>query len=113
MPVSHLSGRKGRIEVSLDGVTFTRSGSDATRQGTARRIHVDWNDVTGAELQTTSKGRPVIRVGVTGIPAASRHRDDPHAVKVFRKHSASAHQLVAQINDEVAARRRWREHAQT
>jgi hypothetical protein len=112
VPVTRLSGRKGRIEVSLDGVTFTRSESDATRHGTSRRIHVGWDDVTGAELQTTSKGRPVIRVGVAGTSAAAHHRDDPHAVKVPRKQSDSAHQLVAQINDEVAARRRWREHAQ-
>ena len=112
MPVTHLSGRKARIDVSLDGVTFTRSEADATRLGVARRLHAGWDDVTGAEVQTTSKGRPVIRVGVAGAPAAAHHRDDPHAIKVPRKESVSAHQLVAEINDEVAARRRWRQQAQ-
>ena len=111
MPVTHLSGRTGRIDVSLDGVTFTRSDSDATRRGAARRIHVGWDDVTGAEVQTTSKGRPVIRVGVSGAPAVAHHRDDPHAIKVPRKQSHSAQQLVTEINSEVAARRRWRENA--
>jgi hypothetical protein len=113
VPVTHLSGRKGRIEVSLGGVTFTRSESEAARRGTTRRLHVDWNDVTGAEVQTTNKGRPVIRVGVTDAADAAHHRDDPHAVKLPRKQSLFAHQLVAQINDEVAARRRWRQHAQS
>ena len=112
MPVTHLSGRKGRIDVSLDGVSFTRSDTDAARQGTARRIDVGWDDVTGAEVQTTSKGRPVIRVAVAGAPAVARHQDDPHALKLSRKLSEPAHELVEQINDEAAARRRWREHAQ-
>ena len=113
MPVTHLSGRKARIEVSLDGVTFIRSESDATRLGIARRIDVGWDDVTDAEVQTTSKGRPVIRVGVAGAPAVAHHRDDPYAIKVPRKQSGLAHELVAQIQDEVVARRRWRDHAQS
>ncbi len=113
MPVTHLSGRKARIDISLDGVTFNRSEPDAVRQGSAQRIHVEWNDVTGAEVESTSKGRLVIRVGVAGERAAAHHRDDPHAVKVPRRQEAAAHDLVTQINHEVAARRRWRQHAQT
>jgi hypothetical protein len=111
--VTHVSARKARIDVSVDGVTFIRSKPEATRRGTAQRIHVGWDDVTGAEVETTSKGRTVIRVSVAGTAATAHHREDAHAVKVPRNQSDTAHQLVEQINDEVAARRRWREHSPT
>jgi hypothetical protein len=113
VPVAHVSSRRAQIGVSLDGVTFTRSEPKPPGRGTTHQIHVGWDDVTGAEVETTSKGRAVIRVGVVGVPVPEHHRDDPHAVKVPRNQAESAHQLVEQINDEVAARRRWQQHARS
>jgi hypothetical protein len=109
--VTRLSGRKARIDVSLDGVTFTRSESEAIRRGLARRTHVDWDDVTGAEIRISGKGRAIVRVSVAGQDAVPRPRDDPHALKVPRKQAGTAHLLVEQINGEVAARRLWSRHA--
>jgi hypothetical protein len=111
VPVTHLSGRHARIDVTLDGIRFTRSEPDAVRRDTERVRDLEWEQVTGATVQTTRKGRAVIRVGVAGAPAVARHRDDPFAVKVPRKRTATAHELVERINDEVDARRRWRERA--
>jgi hypothetical protein len=105
-----LSGRRARIDVSLDGIAISRSEADATRYGVSPRIHVDWDDVSGAEVQTTRKGRPVIRLHVAGAATPVHQRDDPHAIKLPRKQAGIAHQLVAQINDEVSGRRRWRQH---
>lgn len=107
----HLVGRRARIDVSLDGVTFTRSESDAAKRGAARRTHVDWQDVTGAVLEVSGKGRPVIRVRVAGVSAVGHHRADPYAIKVARRQAEAARDLVDHIEDEVAARRRWRLHA--
>lgn len=110
---THLTTRRARIDVSLDGVTVTRSESDAAARGTTRRTHVDWDDIAGVEAQTTGKGRVVIRLAVVGAPAASHHRSDPYAVRVPRKQAEAAHALVRQIDEEVAARRRWRRHEQS
>lgn len=112
VPVTHLSTTKARIDVTLAGVSFSRSKSDAARRGTTRRVDLDWEDVTGAAIHTTNGGRAVIRVGVTDAPVALHHRDDPHTIKVKRDQSDVAHELVAQINHEVAVRRRWRENAE-
>ena len=112
VPVTHLITRRARIDVSLDGVTITRSASEAAKRGTARRVDVGWDELTGAVVKRTRKGRPVVRVSVAGVSASEHHRDDPYAVKVPRRQSEAAHQLVEQIEEEVAARRRWREHAE-
>ncbi|NUR09831.1 MAG: hypothetical protein HOQ22_14155 [Nocardioidaceae bacterium] len=111
VPVTYVYGRKARIDISVDGVTFTRSESDAARRATPRRVRVEWDDVTGAEVRTTRKGRAVVRVGVTGAEQTDDHRHDPYAVKVARHQSEAAYRLVEQVNEEVAARRRWRRHA--
>jgi hypothetical protein len=111
--VTHLSGRHARIDVSLDGVMFTRSESDAAKRGTERLTNIGWEDVAGAGVETTGKGRPVVRVDVVGTPRPAHHRDDPHAVKVGRADRGTAVALVEQINAEVEVRRRWRELAQT
>src|SRR5215510_4886501 len=103
VPVTYVYGRKARIDISVDGVTFTRSESDAARRATPRRVHVEWDDVTGAEVQTTRKGRSVVRVGVAGAEETAQHRHDPYAVKVARNQSEAAHRLVEQVNEEVAA----------
>lgn len=108
VPSISASGRRARIDVSIDGVTFTRSKSDAAQRRTRPLVHVAWDDVTGAELQTTGKGRTVVRVGVAGVSAAKEHRHDPYALKVTRKQSESARRLVEHVNEEAAARRRWR-----
>ena len=112
MPVTHLITRRARIDVSLDGVTITRSASDAAKRGTARRVHVGWDELADAMVEKTRKGRPVVRISVVGIFATEHHRNDPYAVKVTRKQSEAAYQLVALIEEEVAARRRWRQHAE-
>lgn len=109
MPVAHLAGRSARIDVSLEGVTFTRSASDALRLGVEQVQHHDWDAVTGAAVQTTGKGRAVVRVEVGGAPSTAPHREDPLALKVRRRDSDLAHALVEQINAEAAGRRRWAE----
>ena len=93
--------------MSVDGVTFTRSESDAAERGVERRAHFGWDELSGAEVQTTGKGRPVIRVRVHGGPTPQHHRSDPFALRLPRKHAEAARRLVEQIEDEVAARRQW------
>jgi hypothetical protein len=111
VPVTHLSAPKARIDVSLEGVSFTRTKSDAQRRGARPRVHVSWDDVEGADVQVTRKGRVVLLVAVAGAAPVEHHRYDPYALKVPRAQSDLAHALVGQINDEVATRRRWRETA--
>src|SRR5690348_14165048 len=55
--VTHLSGRHARIDVSLDGVRFTRSDVDAARRRSGRIQDIDWESVAGARVETTRKGR--------------------------------------------------------
>jgi len=112
VPVTRLTAPKARIDVSLEGVSFTRTGSDARRRGATRRVHVGWDDVEGADVLITRKGRVVLLVAVTGAPPVEHHRHDPYALKVPRGQSDLAHDLVGRINDEVATRRRWRQTAE-
>jgi hypothetical protein len=113
VPVTHLSGRHARVDVTLDGVRFTRTESDAARRSTDRVRDIAWDDVRGAAVETTPKGREVLRIAVAGTPVAGDHRVDPYALKVPRKASPAAAALAEHINAEVAVRRTWREHAQS
>ncbi len=109
VPVTHVSGRHARIDVTLDGIRFTRSEADAARRRTERVQDLAWDQVAGATVQVSRKGRAVIRVAVVGAPAVDHHRDDPYALKVPRKSTAAVPELVDRINAEVDARHRWRE----
>jgi len=109
--VTYLSGRGGRLDITLDGLIFRRTQHDAARLGTAAVHTVDWDDVLGAEIQTTGKGRAVVRVAVLGATATGPHRDDPYALKAQRGESERARELADRINEEVGVRRRWRDGA--
>lgn len=111
MPVTRLSAPKARIDVTLEGVSFSRTRSDAQRRGAEPRVHVGWDDVEGADIRITRKGRVVLLLVVAGAAPVEHHRHDPYALKVPRAQAELAHQLVDQINDEVATRRRWRDTA--
>lgn len=104
MTVSHLLGRRARVDVTLEGLTFTRTASGSVHE-------VVWEDVLGAEVTHTGKGRPVLRVAVAGAPTDLPRRDDPYSVTVPRKEAPRAFELAEQITLEVDVRRRWREHA--
>ena len=113
VPVTQLAGRSARIDVSIDGIRFSRSDSDAARRGTEHVTDVDWDHVTGATVQSSRKGRPVIRVAVSGWADVADHRHDPHAVTLRRDQAAAAATLVEGINAEVEVRNRWREQSQS
>lgn len=108
---THVSGRHARLDVSIDGVRITRTASDAARRHVDRTCEIGWDDVTGAVLQTSRKGRTIVRVVVAGGPVVEKHRDDPYAVKVFRGDAADASAVVELIEHEVQVRRNWREQA--
>ncbi|WP_139175716.1 hypothetical protein [Nocardioides lianchengensis] len=112
MPVTHLAGRSARIDVTLEGLTFTRSVAGAARRGVEPVQEVLWDDLVGAELVHTRKGRPVFRVLVVGARAGLPLREDPYALKLPRAADERAAELVEQVAREVAVRRRWREHAE-
>jgi len=57
-------------------------GHPSIRSRVPPRVHVDWDDVSGAEVQTTRKGRSVIRLYVAGAATPAHQRDDSHAIKV-------------------------------
>ena len=111
MTATHVSGRHARIDVSLDGIRITRSASDAARRHVERIDDIDWDRVAGATLQTSRKGRTIVRLVVTDAPVVAKHRDDPYAVKVSHADAGAAGALVEMIEHEVQVRRRWRDQA--
>lgn len=113
MAVTRLTGIDGRLELTLEGLTFRRSKSAALARGTRRLHQVEWPHILGAEVAWSRKGRPLVRIVVAGAPRASRHREDPHAIKVPRKSAAQAVEFVELVNEEIALRRRWRAAAPT
>lgn len=112
MPVTHVSSTSARLDVSLDGITLTRTKAKALRRGVEPHLELTWDEIAGAEIHRTAQGRAVVRVLVVGRTTAAHHRDDPYAVKVPRPQTAAAHELVEHINHEVATRRRWREQSE-
>ena len=107
MAVTRLSGPDGRLEFTLDGLTFYRSESGASARGTGRVHQVEWVRVIGAEVTWSLKGRPVVRIAVRGAPVVSRHQRDPHAMRVKSKHADRAHEFVDLVNEEVRLHGRW------
>jgi hypothetical protein len=106
----HLIGADGRVDFTLDGLTFRRTRSGAAARGTDRVHQVEWAEITHAELASTRKGKPVVRIEVSGgVPADPSPRRDPHALKVKRSRSEEARAFVDLVNAEIATRRRWRE----
>jgi mono/diheme cytochrome c family protein len=43
VPTGSASSRRARIDVSIDGVTFIRSKSDAAQRRTRTLVHVAWD----------------------------------------------------------------------
>ncbi|GAB3785774.1 hypothetical protein [Nocardioides ungokensis] len=113
MAVTRLTGIDGRVELTLEGLTFRRSKSAALARGTRRLHEVEWAHILSAEVAWSRKGRPIVRIAVEGARRASRHREDPHAVKVPRKSAAQAIEFVELVNEEIALRQRWRAAAPT
>ena len=107
MEGNHLIGTNGRIEFTLEGLTFRRSKSAATARGVGRLHHVGWDQIEQAELARTGKGKPVVKVLVADARPVSGIRHDPHSLKVKRSMADDARAFVARVNDEVATRRRW------
>ena len=108
MAVTRLTGTDGRLDFTLDGLTFYRSESAASARGTARVHQVEWARIIRAEVTWSLKERPVVRIAVRDAPSVSRHRRDPHALKVKRKFAERAHEFVDLVNEEVSRRGRWR-----
>jgi hypothetical protein len=104
-----LIGADGRIEFTLDGLTFRRTRSGATARGTGRMHQVAWGEILHAELVRTRKGKPVVRIEVSGVPVDAGPKRDPHAVKLKRSMSEEARAFVDLVNAEIATRRRWRD----
>jgi len=108
MAATRLIGIDGRVDLTLDGLTFRRSKSASLSRGTSRLHHVEWSRIVGAELARSRKGRPIVRISVRDALPVSRHREDPYAVKVKRKSAERAHAFVELVNEEIALRGRWR-----
>jgi hypothetical protein len=107
VPVTRILSAQGRLDVTLDGVTFFRTRKYAERAGTSLVHHVEWDRIEGAEVTRTRKGRSVVRLQVADAPRIEDHKHDPNALKVPTAARDDAHQLVDQINHEAETRRRW------
>ena len=107
MARTQLVGTNGRIDFTLDGLTFRRTKSEAEARGVRRLHDVGWDRIDGATLGSTSTGKPLVLVRVAAAPAGVAGRHDPHAVKLKRSMVEEATEFVALVNDEIATRRRW------
>jgi hypothetical protein len=75
-------------------------------------LDLPWDDVDGASVETTGKGRVIVRVTMRGAASPRDHKHDPLAVKAASGQEKDAAKVVASINEEAATRRRWRELAE-
>ena len=108
MPGNRLIGSNGSLEFTLEGLLFFRSTSGAAARGTERVHQVAWDRITRADLTERSRGKPVLRVSVADTAGVATVKQDPHALKVKRKHVRQAQEFVALVNDEIERRSRWR-----
>ncbi|MGD9961762.1 hypothetical protein [Nocardioides sp.] len=100
-----LSG--GRLEVTLEGLTFFRSKSSAAARGLDRVSQVEWAEIRRAGISTPPLGKPILWVEIVGATAPADTADGPHSYKVKRRRIEEAHALVEAINAESDGRRRW------
>lgn len=107
MARTQLVGTNGRIDFTLDGLTFRRTKSEAEARGVQRLHDVRWAQIDGATVGSTSTGKPVVLVRVAAAPTDLAGRHDPHVVKLKRSMVDEATAFVALVNDEIATRRRW------
>ena len=107
MAVTRLIGTDGRLDLTIDGLTFYRSKSAALARGTQRIHQVDWPQILGAKVVRSQKGRPIVRITVRDAPPVSRQRKDPYAMPIKRKLADDAHEFVDLVNAEVNVRLRW------
>ncbi|GAA1809031.1 hypothetical protein GCM10009795_062860 [Nocardioides hankookensis] len=107
MARTQLVGTNGRIDFTLDGLTFRRTKSEAEARGVQRLHDVGWAQIDGASVGSTSTGKPLVLVRVVTAPAGLAGKHDPHAVKLKRNMADEATEFVALVNDEIATRRRW------
>jgi hypothetical protein len=97
----------GRLELTLEGLTFLRSKSSAANRGTGRAEQVDWADIVRAGLATPAVGKPILWVEVAGSTVPPDSARGPYSYKVKRRQVDQAVALVAEINRESGTRRRW------
>lgn len=110
---TRLTGTDGHLELTLEGLSFSRTKSGASSRGTARLHQVEWSDVVGAEVTQSRKGRPVVRIVLRDVPAGARHQEDPNVLKLKRQYADDAHAFVKLVNEEVSVRASWRTEAET
>jgi hypothetical protein len=103
-----LFGTNGRIQFSLDGLTFYRSKSGAAARDVGRIHEVPWAEIESATLVESSTGRHRLRLVLTDPGERAPGRKDPHELKLKHRSVGEARHFVAKINDELAGRRRWR-----
>src|SRR6478736_5727663 len=101
MADTHLAGTNGRIDFTLDGLTFHRTKSAAHARGVGRLHTVGWPDIEEASLTRSGKGKPVVQIQVSRAAAVADHRSDPYAMKVRRGMDDEARAFVALLNHEV------------
>jgi hypothetical protein len=107
MADTHLVGTNGRIDFTLEGLTFRRTKSAAEARGVGRVHTVGWADINEATIVRSGKGRSVVQIQVSDAATSADRRSDPHAMKVKRSMDDDAREFVAMVNHEVATRRRW------
>lgn len=107
MAVTRLTGTDGRLDLTLEGLTFSRTKSGASTRRTARIHQVEWSEVSGAELTQSRKGRPVVRILLLVASREQRHQEDPNAMKLKREFSDQARAFVERVNEEVRVRASW------
>ncbi len=100
-----LSG--GRLEVTLEGLTFVRSKSAAETLGTKRLYEVEWPEIDRVELLVPALGKPILWVVVSGADDSEDAPDGRYAYRVKRRYVDHVRSLVAEINQESEVRRRW------
>ena len=108
---TQLVGTNGRIDFTLDGLTFRRTKSEAEARGVQRLHDVRWAQIDGASVGSTSTGKPIVVIRVVAAPTDVAGRHDPHVVKLRRSMAEEATAFVALVNNEIATRRRWDEAA--
>ncbi|GAA4714337.1 hypothetical protein GCM10023349_36910 [Nocardioides conyzicola] len=109
--VTHLSGSNGRIEFTLDGLTFRRTRSAAAARGVGRLHQVGWSAIDRATVTSSATGKPVLEIQVVGAAPVERRKHDPHALKLKRGMGDEARGFADLVNHEVATRRRWQSAA--
>ena len=109
MKSTKVVGAKGRIEATIDGLSFYRTEASAAARRTPRRYQVEWDRIATVDFVEPSTGKAAVRVTLVGdaTDVTADGESDLYVMKVRRSKRPEAREFVRLVHAEITQRQSW------